>query len=44
MRTIDVAEVTGIIKEMCIEANHFLAEDMDEAMKNAADVELPEKI
>ncbi|MCI9464788.1 MAG: fumarate hydratase [Lachnospiraceae bacterium] len=39
MRTIDVAEVTGIIKEMCIEANHFLAEDMDEAMKNAADVE-----
>ena len=39
MRTIDVAEVTGIIKEMCIEANHFLAEDMDEAKKNAADVE-----
>lgn len=39
MRTIDVAEVTGIIKEMCIEANHFLADDMDEAMKNAADVE-----
>lgn len=39
MRTIDVAEVTGTIKEMCIEANHFLAEDMDEAMKNAADVE-----
>lgn len=36
MRTIDVADVTRNIKEMCIEANHFLAEDMDEAMKRAA--------
>lgn len=35
MRTIDVAEITRNIKEMCIEANHFLAEDMDEAMKLA---------
>lgn len=39
MRTIDVAEVTRNIKEMCIEANHFLAEDMDEAMKRAAQEE-----
>lgn len=39
MRTIDVAEVTDKIKEMCIEANHFLAQDMDTVMKNAADVE-----
>ncbi len=36
MRTIDVAEVTKNIKEMCIEANHFLARDMDKAMKQAA--------
>lgn len=36
MRTIDVAEVTINIKEMCIEANHFLAKDMDAAMKQAA--------
>lgn len=36
MRTIDVADITRNIKEMCIEANHFLAEDMDEAMKRAA--------
>lgn len=39
MRTIDVAEITEHIKEMCIEANHFLAQDMDDAMKNAADSE-----
>lgn len=36
MRTIDVADVTRNIKEMCIEANHFLAPDMDDAMKRAA--------
>lgn len=36
MRTIDVAEITKNIKEMCIEANHFLTEDMDLAMQNAA--------
>ena len=35
MRMVDVAEVTRNIKEMCIEANYFLAEDMDEAMKRA---------
>ena len=35
MRTIDVADVTRSIKEMCIEANHFLTKDMDEAMKQA---------
>lgn len=35
MRIVDVADVTRNIKEMCIEANHFLAEDMDEAMKRA---------
>lgn len=39
MRTIDVAEITENIKEMCIEANHFLAQDMDTAMKTAADSE-----
>lgn len=39
MRTIDVAEITNHIKEMCIEANHFLAQDMDAAMKKAPDTE-----
>ena len=39
MRTIDVADVTRNIKEMCIEANHFLTSDMDEAMKQAVQEE-----
>ncbi|MCM1386839.1 MAG: fumarate hydratase [Bacillus sp. (in: Bacteria)] len=39
MRTIDVTEITENIKQMCIEANHFLAEDMKKAMENAADAE-----
>ena len=39
MRTIDVAEITENIKEMCIEANHFLAQDMSAALKSAADAE-----
>ncbi|MDD6811117.1 MAG: fumarate hydratase [Lachnospiraceae bacterium] len=39
MRTIDVAEITENIKEMCIEANHFLTSDMDTAMKSAVDTE-----
>ncbi len=39
MRTIDIAEITENIKEMCIEANHFLTPDMDAAMKNAVESE-----
>ncbi len=35
MRTINVSQITDTIKEMCIEANHFLTPDMDEALKNA---------
>lgn len=36
MKTINTAQITQTIKEMCIEANHFLTADMDEALKNAA--------
>lgn len=32
MRTLDVSEITRNIKEMCIEANHFLTEDMNAAL------------
>ncbi|MCD7725217.1 MAG: fumarate hydratase [Clostridiales bacterium] len=39
MRTIDVADITKNIKEMCIEANHFLTEDMVRAMRCAAEEE-----
>ncbi len=35
IRTIRVEEITKNIKEMCIEANHFLSPDMTEAMKCA---------
>ena len=35
IRTIRVEEITKNIKEMCIEANHFLSPDMAEAMKCA---------
>ena len=34
MRTIHVNDVTGNIREMCIEANHYLTPDMDAALKN----------
>lgn len=39
MRTLDVAEITQNIKEMCIEANHFLSMDMKYAMQMAAEKE-----
>lgn len=39
MRSVDVSIVTRNIKEMCIQANHFLSEDMDIAMKKAVETE-----
>jgi len=39
MRTVNVEEITRNIKEMCIEANHFLSKDMDFALKNAVSTE-----
>ena len=39
MRTSDVGIIIDNIKEMCIEANHFLSKDMDIAMKEAAESE-----
>lgn len=39
IRTIDIKEITTNIKEMCIEANHFLSEDMERAMKQAEKAE-----
>lgn len=35
IRTVQLSEITENIKEMCIEANHFLSPDMAEAMKCA---------
>lgn len=39
MRTLNVEEISKNIKEMCIEANHFLSKDMDIAMKNTVSTE-----
>ena len=39
MRTINVNTITENIKDMCIQANHFLADDMDKAMKHALETE-----
>lgn len=39
MRAIQVNKITRNIKEMCIEANHFLSADMEKTMKNAVQCE-----
>lgn len=39
MRTIETKTITEAIKEMCIEANHFLSKDMACAMAQAAQTE-----
>lgn len=39
MRDVNVSEIIKNIKEMCIEANHFLSEDMKKVFKNAVDSE-----
>lgn len=42
IRTIHTDEIIKIIKEMCIEANHFLSSDMVEALKKATETEKSE--
>lgn len=39
MRTLSVSRVVEAVKEMCIEANHFLSADMTEAMQRAGEAE-----
>ena len=39
MRTIKTDEIIENVKEMCIEANHYLTPDMEEALKAAAQSE-----
>lgn len=39
MREIEASKISETIKEMCIEANHFLAPDMTEALKKAGKTE-----
>ena len=42
IRTIDTNQITSNIKEMCIQANHYLSSDMDAAMKQAVTTEQSE--
>ena len=39
MRTIETGEITRNIREMCIEANHFLSADMNRALVQAVQAE-----
>lgn len=40
MRIIEVEGITQLIKEMCIEANHFLSYDMEHALHRACNTEV----
>lgn len=42
IRTIQTEVITSNIKEMCIQANHYLSSDMDDAMKKATETEKSE--
>lgn len=42
IRTIATEEITKNIREMCIEANHYLSKDMEKALKDAVDTEQAE--
>ena len=39
IRTVQTEKITETIKEMCIEANHFLSSDMEKALKAAKEEE-----
>lgn len=39
IRTVDTDLIIKNVKEMCIEANHYLSDDMDAAMKQVAETE-----
>lgn len=42
IRTVNTDEIIKNVKEMCIEANHYLSPDMDDAMKKAVTTEKSE--
>ena len=39
IREINTSEITKTVREMCIKVNHFLSEDMDNALKKATENE-----
>ena len=42
IREINASEITKTVREMCIKVNHFLSEDMDNALKKATENEKSE--
>ncbi len=42
MKIIKTQDITKTVKEMCIEANHYLSDDMQKALSNACDQEKAE--
>ena len=42
MREIEVSQITETVKKLCIEANHFLSKDMEDALINAQQAEASE--
>ena len=42
IRTINTEEITAVVKEMCIEPNHFFSKDKDTSMKKALENEKSE--
>lgn len=43
MRKVNVSEITENIKEMCIQVNHFLSDDMKEAIETACEQETSDR-
>ena len=39
MRTVQASEITKNIREMCIEANHFLSDDMKKVFNESVEKE-----
>ena len=39
MREIEVKQITEVVKKLCIDANHFLSEDMEDALSKAQSAE-----
>ena len=40
MRTVQASEITKNIREMCIEANHFLSDDMKKVFDESVELSL----
>jgi len=39
MKNIKTADIVNIVSEMCIQANHYLSDDMNSRLKNSVNTE-----